>query len=250
MTIVISASKFDDIKQRDLLPSKNIRLFLLNDGLTANIDTEMDVKLAIDVTRLLQPYYAAFAQILTYTKGINSAAIVSQIQPIDIALVEFSMYSAIEVFHQRKIPVYAFCCCSGAFTASWMSIDPDTPISPDECYYTGGKEPSETFCLVDGTLGVFVKTKNTLYFAKEILINSSEALEPNVGTTFTELVAKSNIPVRFIGPLLPNATAKNSQENGAFISKVCQWIDGQEADGIVYFWVYRISFTRAANSNW
>jgi hypothetical protein len=241
VTLVVSACKKDDVLQRGGFASRHlpgrVTIFPLEDGLPSNIETMMSashlsiMKEAMDgpLTQLLQNMPVSKNGQISSPTGSTAAQIT---RPVNGVIFDIFVGICGEICKERSLPSYCFLTAAASMIPAMFFLPEDTPAANDEVFFKPQFDEKGHLLLPKSFLEFFFYCKKTSQLATEILINSFRELEADVAGAISMVPQLKGIPVRFIGPILPE-NQKNETKNQDKIA-ISEWLNKQENRSVVY----------------
>ncbi|XP_055340464.1 uncharacterized protein LOC129589655 [Paramacrobiotus metropolitanus] len=234
VTFVLSSHRYDEIKERGILPPKPIGTYVFDDGFSYNLDVHIgDLQIFLAKLRNARPHYADFINSLSIRGDSTDNEKTSELPPVDGVFCDLSMPMPIETCQQRSIPVYGFVPMSATLFALQSAINANTPTLPDEVFFSGQDDTINRCEMVAESLKTWQLEFGPAHtLVTGILFNSCDELEPQAHAMLRAYPQFEKIPLTFIGPLLPEAEGKPED---MLSQRIGDWMSQQDDRSVVYF---------------
>ncbi|XP_055351497.1 uncharacterized protein LOC129597834 [Paramacrobiotus metropolitanus] len=230
VTLVVSATRDQEILQRHLSPPDPIRLHFLDDQLSINLDENFtEMKQLIQIIKEQAPHYARFVA------SLNQAS--SALPHVDAVFCDIFQHAPCQPCHDKGIPLYIVSTYPAELICGMMRIEKDTPTIPDETFFSsqdvGEEKEMGSFAQKSGKV-VELNQKEAVKCAKGILFNSFEKIEPTAMQELQKIPELQDKSLMFVGPLIRTQRNLHHEIESGFPAKVMQWMNRQKEQSVVY----------------
>ncbi|XP_055356956.1 uncharacterized protein LOC129602038 [Paramacrobiotus metropolitanus] len=228
VTVVISDTRREEIRQRHLVPPAPIGFHTVDDHVSERIDENFtDLRVLINIIESAKPYYNHFISMLNTDN--------SPLPFVDAIFCDITQHSPCDAIIAKGIPLYIVNVLPTFLMAKAFTIQEDTPTVPDETFFKDE---------VDGTKAADLPVQEsikTLAFghhhnckgARAMLFNSFAELEPGALEAFQQNPRTKDKILKYIGPL--TTPSDSAVDNDGLAEKIMQWMDKQKERSVVYF---------------